>query len=413
MARYEGVDMTIRAATRLAAPAVLVLIVTISGMPDALAVSRPSAPRSVHATPGNTTVRITWVAPLHNGGAPIDRYAVQRAATATGSWHTVATPKPTTFAWKNTGLTNGTRYYYRVRAHNSAGLGTPSTVVSAVPRTVPSAPQSPAAVSGDTSATVSWLVPLSDGGAAINGYRLQYSTDGATWSNLSAGLQTQLTAYGLQNGVEFHFRVRAHNVAGWGSASTEVLTTPGLPLPPTGVAGVSNAAGVLFSWTPSATVSPAVNGYEVRTSSDGDLWNVHNVAADVDQWQITGGYGETFAIRVRATNSVGNSTWAETSAMSGLPPGAVGNLAVTYYGSPLFANSVGWSAPTTGSAVQGYYVDRIVTEGPYVRVATVPASAFPSYYDQGVSHTTDYSYRVTPYNQLGAGTSSEVQFTTP
>lgn len=406
--------MAIRTVLRLAAPAALALIVTVSSAPDALAVSKPSAPRSVHAKPGNTIVRITWIPPLSDGGAAIDRYAVQRAAAATGPWSTVASPSSSTFAWKNTGLTNGIRYYYRVRAHNSAGLGTPSTVVSAVPRTVPSAPQSPAAVSGDTSASVSWTTPASDGGATINSYRLEYSTDGTTWTNVSAGTQTQLTPGGLQNGVEYRFRVRAHNVAGWGPASVEVRTTPGLPLPPTDVLGHPNPYGVQFDWTASATVSPAVTGYEVDTSSDPSiLWNIHTVGSNQTYWNINGGYGTTYYVRVRAINGVGNSEFATASAISGTTPSSVTSPAVTYYGSPLFANSVSWGEPAGGSPVTGYYVDRIVTEGPYVRVATVSASAFPSYYDSPVSHTTDYWYRITPFNQVGSGPSSVVHITTP
>jgi hypothetical protein len=397
-------------AIRLAASTALALIVTISGTSDAVAAAHPSAPRSVAAKPGNTTVRITWVPPLSNGGAPIDRYGVQRAATSSGPWTTVAEPSPATFAWKNTGLVNGTRYYYRVRAHNVAGWGTPSATRSAVPRTVPSAPQSPSVTSGDTSATVSWSVPVSDGGAAINMYQLQISTDGSTWSNLSAGTLTHLTAGGLQNGAEYRFRVRAHNVAGWGPVSDEVRTTPGLPLPPTDLLGHPNPYGVQFDWTASATVSPAVTGYEVGLSSDLIVWNLHTVAADQTHWSVNGGYGKTYYVRVRAFNDVGYSEYGTASAISGTTPSAVSNLSVTYYPSPFLWNVVNWSAPAGGSPVQGYHVERIVTEGPYVHVTDVTE---PPYLDQGVSHTTDYWYRITPFNQVGAGPASVVHFTTP
>jgi hypothetical protein len=113
---------------------------------------------------------------------------------------------------------------------------------------------------------------------------------------------------------------------------------------------------------------------------------------------------------VRALNDVGYSEYGTASAVSGTTPSAVSNLSVTYYGSPFFWNSVNWSSPAGGSPVQGYHVERIVTEGPYVFVTDVTQT---TYLDQGVSHTTDYWYRITPYNQVGEGPSSVVHFTTP
>jgi hypothetical protein len=360
-------------------------------------------------------VRITWVSPLHNGGAAIDRYAVQRAAAATGPWNTVASPSSTSFAWKNSGLVNGTRYYYRVRAHNSAGLGTPSAVVSAVPRTVPSAPLSPAAVSEDGSAMVSWSAPSSNGGATINSYRLQFSLDDTTWSSVTGDAQTQLTAGGLENGEQYHFRVLAHNAAGWGPASVEVLTTPGLPLPPGEIHAASYQNGVDISWTESPTVSPPVTMYDVQISTDDVNWS-RLTTFPPTTFEYKDKYtslGQTYYLRIRAYTAFGPSDWTgPASAVAGLAPSAVGNLTITYYGSPFFWNSVSWTAPTSGSDLEGYYIDRIVTEGPYVRVATNDG-AHPSYLDQGVSHTTDYWYRVTPFNAVGNGPSSEVHITTP
>jgi hypothetical protein len=404
--------MAIRAVTKVAIPAALALVVTISGMPTALAVSTPSAPRSVAAKPGNTTVRITWLPPLHTGGATIDRYAVQRAAAATGPWRTVASPSSSTFAWKNTGLTNGTRYYYRVRAHNSAGLGTPSTVVSAVPRTHPSAPQSPAAVSGNAALTLSWTAPASDGGAPINEYEVQYSFDEVAWTKVSAGTQTQLTVLGLQNGAEYFLRVRAHNVAGWGPASSEVTAVPGEPLPPTDVTAQSSAIGVYVGYTPSATTSPAVAGVYVAVSTDDIHWT--NVAAipNTGHYTYTGTFGVTYYFRLSAFTQYANSVWTDAvSAVDGLPPGPVGNLTATY-STQLVANLVNWDVPTTGSPVQSYNVERKVTGGIYHYLRTVDAGHH-GFADTDISHGTGYSYRITPSNELGSGPASEVHIDTP
>ena len=409
--------MAIRTATRLAVPTALAVALIVSGMPTALAVSHPSAPRSVHAKPGDGTVRITWVPPLSDGGSAVNGYAVQRSAASTGPWSGVATLAATTFAWKNTGLTNGTRYYFRVRAHNAVGWGTASTVVSAVPRTVPSAPQSPAATWGDATATVSWSAPVSDGGVPITGYRVQYSYDGTTWTYASAGLQTQLTVGGLSNGDGYQFVVQAHNAAGWGPASSRVWATPGVPQIPVDVHAESSAGGILVSCS---DWEPGITWFDLEVSSNGGAswsWLPSYKGGPTDpgfsDTFTSGTMGQTYYFRVTAENSNGSSPPSSVvSAVFGLLPGPVGNLTVTYYGSPLFANAVGWSAPASGSPVQGYYVDRIVTEGPYVRVATVSASAFPSYYDSGVSHFTDYWYRITPYNQLGSGPSSAVHITT-
>lgn len=406
-------------AVRLVASAALAVIVTISGMPDAVAASHPSAPRSVAAKPGNTTVRITWVPPLSNGGAPIDHYGVQRAATSSGPWTTVAKPSPSTFAWKNVGLVNGTRYYYRVRAHNVVGWGTPSSVVSAVPRTVPSAPQSPGVTWANTSATVSWSVPATDGGAPINQYRLQYSTDDATWTNLSAGTQLQLTAYGLTNGTLYHFRERAHNVAGWGPPSVEVLATPGVPQAPVGISATSHSDGAAVTWdTDWYTGDPRSTTYDVQVSSDEANWSA--LASVPNQFDppaagasfTSGTLGQTYYFRVRGVNANGNGPWSSTvSTVFGLAPGKVVNPTITNY--PTFNwNALSWSAPTSGSPVQGYRIDRIITEGTYQYLTTVAPADFPSYVDQGVTHFTYYSYRITPYNQLGDGPSVEVHVTT-
>src|SRR5262245_34901845 len=71
------------------------------------AVTVPTVPRSAAATAGNAKVALTWLAPFKNGGAPVNRYRVQRSTSSSGPW----TPVGRTTARKltATGLANGTR----------------------------------------------------------------------------------------------------------------------------------------------------------------------------------------------------------------------------------------------------------------------------------------------------------------
>ena len=74
-----------------------------------------------------------------------------------------------------------------------------------------------AVVSGpsDLDVSLSWDAVASDGGEAVTGYRLQFSTDNVTWSNLSANTGTTTRSYVVNNlipGTTYYFRVAALNL---------------------------------------------------------------------------------------------------------------------------------------------------------------------------------------------------------
>ena len=199
------------------------------------AASTPSRPLSPNAVPGPAKVTVRWSAPSSNGGRAIDRYRVQRATASTGPWTTIARPRASSRDYTSTGLTNGRRYYFRVAAHNAVGWGTPSAKVSAVPRTVPSAPQNPEASPGDGSVQVAWQAPVSNGGAVIDRYQVLSRVSGeSTWAgalSTTDGAVRNLLVPGLTPGTSYDFVVRAHNVAGYGAATGPVTATP-LAAPP-------------------------------------------------------------------------------------------------------------------------------------------------------------------------------------
>ena len=88
--------------------------------------SPPSAPTGLSATAGNAQVSLSWTA---STGAT--SYNVKRSTTNGGPYSTVASPTGTSYT--NTGLTNGTTYYYVVTAVNANGESGNSNQASATP----------------------------------------------------------------------------------------------------------------------------------------------------------------------------------------------------------------------------------------------------------------------------------------
>src|SRR5207249_6811950 len=107
----------------------------------------PAAPTNVTATGGNGQVVLSWSA---SSGAT--SYNVKRSTTSGGPYTTIASPSTT--GYTDTGVTNGTTYYYVVSAVNTAGESANSTQVSATPSasaTLSSLTLNPATVTGGKS----------------------------------------------------------------------------------------------------------------------------------------------------------------------------------------------------------------------------------------------------------------------
>jgi hypothetical protein len=86
----------------------------------------PGAPRNVTGVPANRAVTVTWQAPASDGGSPITRYT---ARSSPGGLTCTTTGRRTCTV---SGLTNGTRYTFRVQARNAAGWGAWSARSAAV-----------------------------------------------------------------------------------------------------------------------------------------------------------------------------------------------------------------------------------------------------------------------------------------
>ncbi len=94
---------------------------TVSPSPSA-----PATPGGLTATPGNNQVALAWTASPGATG-----YSIGRATSSTGPFATAGESSSTSFT--DTGVTNGTAYYYVVAASDSSGSSANSAAVAATP----------------------------------------------------------------------------------------------------------------------------------------------------------------------------------------------------------------------------------------------------------------------------------------
>jgi hypothetical protein len=90
----------------------------------------PAAPSGLTVTPvSNSRLKLTWVDNANNESG----FKIERSKSATTGFAQIRTVGANITAFTNTGLTQGVRYYYRVRAYNSSGNSPYSNVASAIP----------------------------------------------------------------------------------------------------------------------------------------------------------------------------------------------------------------------------------------------------------------------------------------
>lgn len=93
--------------------------------------STPAAPTNLTAKASISRIELSWTPPA---GDVASGYVIQRSTSAGSGFQTIATNNyeiKLTYVDKN--LTNGTTYYYRVAAINSAGMSSYSSVISIAP----------------------------------------------------------------------------------------------------------------------------------------------------------------------------------------------------------------------------------------------------------------------------------------
>jgi hypothetical protein len=265
----------------------------------------PTAPAGLAATAsGTTTIQLSWTDTASNETG----FAIERSTDGV-AFLEIATANANAAGHGDAGLTQGTAYWYRVRAFNADGYSSFSNIVSATTL----APQPPVAPSNLSATPISGTqinVAWSDNASSEDGFYLERSENGGAYARIAtvAANVTSHSDIGLPSGTTYSYRVQAFNGAGASAYSAPATaTTLSLPNAPANlVATAVSKSQINLTWN---DTSANETGFVVERSTNNRTFSViASLGANATGYSDAGlAPAKLYYYRVFSQNSLGQS----------------------------------------------------------------------------------------------------------
>lgn len=346
-----------------------------------------AAPSNLVATENGTDeIGLTWV----DNSSAEDNFEVQRSLDGATGWTTILTPAADATSDTDTALSEGTQYFYRIRAVGPGG-GVSAWSSVANDWTLPAAPSALTATEdGTDTIDLTW----SDNSAFETSFEIERSLDGSTgWvqvltpvANATADSNT-----GLTEATQYFYRIRAVR-SGDFSAWSNIANDFTLPAAPSALTATENGSTVIdLAWTDN---SAGETSFEVERSLDGSTgWaQVLTPAADATSDSDTGLAAETeFFYRIRAVRSGDVSAWSNVDSATTLAlPLAPSNLVATANG----ANQIDLTWTDNSTDEDSFSIERSLDGSTGWTEVLTPVADATADSDTGLTAATQYFYRM-------------------
>ena len=323
-------------------------------------------------------------------------FKIQRKTGLAGTYVDIRTTAANVTSYTNSGLTDGTLYYYRVCATNASGDSAFSNEASGTtPLTTPTSATAAAVSSSQINLT--WV----DNSAAETGYKIERKTgtsgNYAQITQVGANVQSYSDTNGLSPNTRYYYRVRATNGtidSGYSNApfATTLLDAPAPPSNLTITSVLSNQVGL--SWSDNSNNE---TGFKIqrKTGLAGTYVDIRTTAANVTSYTNSGlTDGTLYYYRVCATNATGDSTFSNEA--SGTTPLAKPTSAAA---TAVSSSQINLTWVDNSAAETGYKIERKTgATGTYSQIDQVGANVQGYSDTSGLAQNTRYYYRVRATN---------------
>lgn len=363
---------------------------------------KPAAPTNLVVTSGDRALSLSWTgsSSANNG------YYIQYSSDG-ANWSSGGTSSGTIISI--TGLTNGTNYYLQVYTGGTSPNSRYSDALTGSttykPFSTPDAVATGGGSPGDGVYGLTWTAPASNGGSAVTGYVIQYSTDNSNWTEATvANTVFSYSITGITNGTNYFVRLGAQNAGGIGA-----WTNFGSPtVKPYGVPVLTLGAATSVTTT-TATIAASLDAKGVSTTpslvyKDPD-GTVHTFAQSATS-AASNSYSQNLTGLQPGTRYEFYATYTDgtgiTSKFFNTTPLPVSNLSAVKGTNQITAS---WDAYASSTGIQFFYTVWATNGGSTVGTGCNSVSAISSGRSSctitGLTSGVSYTINVTATVELG------------